>query len=133
VLPVEPTIERLKWHAADSVPVSNQIVLIGNARINLEIAATRNHDLGFSRGSRVAMYHYQVRITDDRQRPFLIWFAPASTYRALSRLRQLAEDGHTVEVWRNDECVHREKMGAEVPRGKIGAETTWARRKSDAR
>ena len=70
------------------------------------------------------MYHYQVRITDDRQRPFLIWFAPASTYRALSRLRQLAEDGHTVEVWRNDECVHREKMGADAPR---------ERRKSDAR
>ena len=79
------------------------------------------------------MYHYQVRITDDRQRPFLIWFSPASTYRALSRLRQLAEDGHIVEVWRNDECVHREKMGADAPRGKIGADAPRERRKSDPR
>lgn len=59
------------------------------------------------------MYQYQIRVTDERQRPFLIWVGPASTYRALSRLRELAEDGHTVEVWRDDECVHREKLGEE--------------------
>lgn len=59
------------------------------------------------------MYQYQVRITDDRQRTFLIWFAPDSTYRALSRLRLLAENGETVEVWRDDECVHRETVGAD--------------------
>lgn len=58
------------------------------------------------------MYQYQIRVTDERQRPFLIWVSPASTYRALSRLRELARDGDTVEVWRNDECVHREKLGA---------------------
>jgi hypothetical protein len=58
------------------------------------------------------MYQYQVRVTDERQRTFLIWVGPASTYRALSRLRELAEDGDTVEVWRDEECVHREKLGA---------------------
>lgn len=67
------------------------------------------------------MYHYQIRITDERKRPFLIWVAPASTYRALSRFRELAEDGDTVEVWRNDECVHREKMGGDAPPEKMSA------------
>lgn len=60
------------------------------------------------------MYQYQIRVTDERQRPFLIWVGPASTYRALSRLRDLAQDGDTVEVWRDDECVHRETLGAEA-------------------
>jgi hypothetical protein len=59
----------------------------------------------------VAMYRYQIRIIDDRQRPFLIWFGPDSTYQALSQTRQLARHGDIVEVWRDDECVHREKMG----------------------
>lgn len=66
------------------------------------------------------MYQYQVRITDDRQRTFLIWVAPASTYRALSRSRLLARHGDTVEVWRDDECVHREKM-SRVPKA-VGAD-----------
>jgi hypothetical protein len=60
------------------------------------------------------MYQYQIRVTDERQRPFLIWVGPASTYRALSRLRELAQDGDIVEVWRDDECVHREKLGADA-------------------
>jgi hypothetical protein len=60
------------------------------------------------------MYHYQIRITDDRQRPFLIWIGPDSTYRALSQSRQLARHGDTVEVWRDDECVHRETMSGQT-------------------
>jgi hypothetical protein len=54
------------------------------------------------------MSDYQIRVFKDNARVALVWVSPSSTFAALHRVREFAQRGHTLEVWRNDECVHRE-------------------------
>jgi hypothetical protein len=59
------------------------------------------------------MYDFEVRILTAERRPSLIMIGPhPSVLLALRTARQLAADGHFVQVWRDHECVHYEHLEA---------------------
>ena len=59
------------------------------------------------------MHDYEIRVCKNATRAPLIWAAPhPSTYTALCKARTYAAEGDVVEVWRDDQCVHREVVGA---------------------
>ena len=61
------------------------------------------------------MHDYQIRILKPSSVAPLIWAAPhPSTYAALCKARNNAAEGDVVEVWRDDQCVHREVVAAAV-------------------
>jgi hypothetical protein len=62
------------------------------------------------------MRNYEIRISKSKFRPSIIWASPhPSAYSALCRARELANNGLTLEVWRDDECVHREVVCRKEP------------------
>ena len=59
------------------------------------------------------MSDYEIRICRPAAPASLIWASQhPSTYAALVKARTLAGEGGVVEVWRGDECVHRETIAA---------------------
>jgi hypothetical protein len=55
------------------------------------------------------MRNYEIRISNRRSRSFVIWASPhPSTYSAFCKARDLAKEGATLEVWRDEDCVHWE-------------------------
>jgi len=59
------------------------------------------------------MHEFQIRVSRSQRAVAVIWVAPhPSTLNALDTVRATASPGNIVEVWRDDDCVHREVIGS---------------------